>query len=30
MVLLAILSQTQGLLETSLSPYDGDECSLQA
>ena len=30
MMLLAFLSQALGLLETSLGPYDGDDCGLQA
>ena len=28
-MLLAFLSQALGLLETSMGPYDGDDCSLQ-
>ena len=29
-MLLAFLSQALGLLKTSMGPYDGDDCSLQA
>ena len=30
MLLLALLSQALGLLKTSMGPYDGDDCRLQA
>ena len=29
MMLIAILSQALGLLNTSMGPYDGDDCRLQ-